>query len=631
MAQGQAEGELTVAQTDAGDVGAPGSAAATAKRRRDLGPLRNLLPYFARHRRLVAGAIVFLLLASVTTLSLPLAVRRVLDLGFESPDTRFVDTYFAMLTVLAAVLAVASAGRYYFVVTLGERIVAELRKDVFSRVTRLSQDFYDRTMSGEIVSRLTADTTQVKSAVGSTASLALRNAILVTGSLVMMVITAPALSAIVIAVIPIIVIPLIAIGRSVRKRSRAAQDTLATASAYATEAIGAMRTVQAFTGESHATGRYGQAVDDAFEAARASIRARAFLTAFAIFLVFTSIVVVLWIGSQQVITGAMSAGTLGQFLLYAVFAASSLGQLSEVWGDLALAAGATERLTELMAEEPTVRDVAQPLALPEPPRGALTFENVSFAYPMAGLPTLSNVSFTVRPGETVAIVGPSGAGKSTLFALMERFYDPTAGRITLDGVDISHAQLSALRRRLALVPQDVAAFAASVADNIAFGSPSATRDEVLAAAQAAHADGFVRALPDGYDTLVGERGVTLSGGQRQRLAIARAILRDAPVLLLDEATSALDSQSETAVQAGLERLMKDRTTLVIAHRLATVMKADRILVLSAGRIVEEGHHGELIERGGLYAELARMQFREPLRPAPDAGIAAVPSECRSLG
>lgn len=584
---------------------APGGA-----KRRNLRPLRKLLPYLAANRGLVAGAVIFLALASLTTLSLPLAVRRVIDLGFDTPDTRFVDTYFAMLVVLAGLLAVASAGRYYFVVTLGERVVASLRKDVFAQVTLLSQDFYDRTMSGEIVSRLTADTTQVKSAVGSTASLALRNAILVTGSLAMMVFTAPALSFIVIAVIPVIVVPLIAIGRQVRRKSRAAQDTLAHASAYATEAIGAMRTVQAFTAEDMATRRYAQAVDDAFEAARGTIKARAFLTAFAIFLVFSSIVAVLWIGSQQVITGDMTAGTLGQFILYAVFAASALGQLSEVWGDLALAAGATERLTELLAEEPSVPEAVPALPMPQPARGAIAFHDVSFAYPAGGMPAVSSLSFTIRPGETVAIVGPSGAGKSTVFSLIERFYDPTSGCIQMDGCDIRAVSLNALRSRIALVPQDVAAFAASIAENIAFGRSDATRDEIEAAARSAMAEGFIRDLPDGYNTRVGERGVTLSGGQRQRLAIARAILRDAPVLLLDEATSALDSQSERAVQEALETLMRGRTTLVIAHRLATVLKADRILVMSGGRIIEEGTHASLSASGGLYSELARMQFRD---------------------
>ncbi|KAA0972413.1 ATP-binding cassette domain-containing protein [Aureimonas fodinaquatilis] len=587
----------------------------TKKTQRNLRPLYRLLPYLARYRGLVAGAVLFLVIASLATLSLPLAVRRMIDLGFESADTRFVDTYFAMLAVLATILAAASAGRYFFVITLGERVVADLRKDVFAHLTHLSADFYDRSLSGEIISRLTADTTQIKSAVGATTSLALRNMILVIGAIAMMVYTAPALSFIVIAAIPVIVVPLIAFGRSVRRRSRHAQDMLADASAYANEAIGSMRTVQAFTGEQLAAQNYGEAVDEAFAAARLSIRARAFLTAFAIFLIFSSIVVVLWIGSQQVISGAMSGGTLGQFVLYAVFAASALGQLSEVWGDLSLAAGATERLTELLEQQPTVASPAVTVPLPSPIAGAIRFENVRFAYPTReNLATLDGVSFDVRPGETIAIVGPSGAGKSTLFSLLERFYDPQEGRILIDGVDIAQTSLEQLRRAIALVPQDVAAFSNSVEGNIAFGSPGTSHEAVVAAATAAMANDFVQQLPQGYATRIGERGITLSGGQRQRIAIARAIVRNAPILLLDEATSALDSHNEAMVQKGLERLMEGRTTLIIAHRLATVQKADRILVLANGVVVEEGTHASLSAKGGLYAELAQMQFRNHEQP-----------------
>ncbi|MEX6508821.1 ABC transporter transmembrane domain-containing protein [Jiella sp. M17.18] len=579
------------------------------KRRRNLKPLARLNPYLWRYKGLAAGAVVFLTLAAVTTLSLPLAVRRVIDQGFVAGQHGLIDAYFATLMGLAALLAIASAGRYYFVVTLGERVVADLRKDVFTHVSRLSPAFFDKAMSGEIVSRLTADATQIKSAVGSTASVALRNAIMFFGAVVMMAITSPSLSLIVIAAIPLIVLPLVAFGRSVRRRSRQAQDTLADATAYASEAIGAMRTVQAFTFERGVTRRFSRAVDIAFEAARASIKARAVLTAIAIFLIFASIVAVLWIGSQRVASGAMSGGTLSQFLLYAVFAAAALGQLSEVWGDLAIAAGAAERLTELLAEKPAIADREHPVALPAPAQGAVGFEKVSFAYPSRpDVSAVHELSFTVRPGETVAIVGPSGAGKSTLFALLERFYDPDAGRVTVDGVDIRDAGIEAVRRRIALVPQDVTIFAASAAENIAFGDPDASRDRIEAAARAALADGFVRAMDKGYETVVGERGITMSGGQRQRIAIARAILRDAPILLLDEATSALDAESETAVQKALDRLMEGRTTLVIAHRLATVLKADRILVMDGGRIVEEGTHQALIAKGGLYARLARLQF-----------------------
>ena len=617
-------------------VAADSKAGGNARSRRSLASLGRIAPYLVRQKGRVAWALFFLALAAATTLSLPLAVRRVIDKGFSNADSGFIDAYFSMLVVLAVVLAIASAGRYYFVITLGEQVVADLRKDVFAHVTRLSPAFYDRSLSGEIVSRLSADTTQIKSAVGATASVALRNLILVVGALVMMTVTSPSLSLIVIGAIPLIVLPLVAFGRSVRHRSRLAQDTLAMATAYAGEAIGAIRTVQAFTSETAASGRFSAAVDSAFEAARSSVVARALLTAIAIFLIFASVVGVLWIGAQRVLNGTMSGGTLGQFLLYSVFAAGALGSLSEVWSELSQAAGAAERLGELLDETPDIASPASstPLpgqvqsalarqahgaAVPKPALGAVRFERVFFAYPARpdGM-TVQDLSFDVRPGETVALVGPSGAGKSTIFGLLERFYDVGSGRVLVDGVDIRDADLTELRRRIALVPQDVTVFAATVAENIAFGTPGASTAAVAAAAKAALADGFIEAMPEGYATVLGERGVTLSGGQRQRLAIARAILRDAPILLLDEATSALDAESEGLVQTALERLMKNRTTLVIAHRLATVLKADRILVLDGGRIIEEGTHHALIARNGLYARLARLQFdagRDALRGA----------------
>ncbi|CAD7055780.1 ABC transporter [Pseudorhizobium halotolerans] len=585
-------------------------------------PLARLLPYLSRYRGLVMGALFALVLSAATTLALPLAVRRMVDHGFAAADGSFINNYFGMLLGLATLLALASALRYYFVITVGERVVADLRRDVFARVTSLSPAFFDVNQSGEIVSRLTADTTQIKSAFGSAASQALRNTILCLGAMAMMIYTSPQLSGLALGAIPVIVFPLVAFGRSVRKRSRAAQDTLARTSAFAAETIGATRTVQAFNGETAATARYAATVEDAFGAARAAIRSRALLTGFAIFMIFGSIVGVLWYGAQNVLAGTMTAGTLGQFVLYSVIAASALGQLSEVWGELSQAGGAAERLTELLHEIPAVREPASPIPLPRPPRGAVTFENVSFAYPSReNSVTLNNLSLDVRPGETVAIVGPSGAGKSTIFSLLLRFYDPVSGTIRLDGIDLREASLSDLRSRLALVPQDVTIFAASIHDNIAFGSTGVSRDAVRAAAIAAQAHEFIEKLDSGYDTLAGERGVTLSGGQRQRIAIARAILRDAPVLLLDEATSALDAESETLVQKALDGLMKERTTLVIAHRLATVLKADRILVMDEGRIVEEGTHQSLVAKGGLYARLARLQFHDINREAVSAPLA----------
>jgi ATP-binding cassette subfamily B protein len=579
------------------------------KTRRSPQPLMRLMPQVLRYRGMVCAAILFLTLAAITTLALPLAVRRMIDHGFAAADGGFVNNYFGMMLVLAGLLALASAMRYYYVITIGERVVADIRREVFSRITALSPSFFDVNQSGELVSRLTADTTQIKSAFGSSASVALRNLILCLGAMVMMIYTSPALSGMVLGAIPLIVFPLVAFGRSVRRRSRAAQDKLAETSAFASETIGAVRTIQAFNGEREADKRYSATVEFAYEAARSAIRSRALLTGVGILLVFGSIVGVLWYGAQNVLAGTMSAGTLGQFVLYAVLLASSLGQLSEVWGDLSQAGGAAERLTELLHEVPAIRDPEAPVALPSPARGEVEFDNVSFAYPSrVSAVTLNSLSLKVKAGETVAIVGPSGAGKSTILSLLLRYYDPVAGSVKLDGVDVKQTRLTDLRSRMAIVPQDVTIFAASIHDNIAFGKPDATREEVRAAAIAAQADGFISALDNGYDTLAGERGVTLSGGQRQRIAIARAILKDAPVLLLDEATSALDAESETLVQKALDGLMKDRTTIVIAHRLATILKADRIVVMENGHIVEQGTHHSLAADDGLYAKLARLQF-----------------------
>jgi ATP-binding cassette subfamily B protein len=577
--------------------------------RRSLRPLARLLPYLGRHRVMVSAALFALVSAAAITLILPTAIRRMIDYGFGADDPALINNYFFVLMGVVAALAVASSVRYFLVMWIGERIVAEVRADVFEHMTALSPGFYDQAKSGEILSRLTADTTQIKSAFGASASLAMRNLMMFIGASIMMVITSPRLSVIVLAAIPLILIPLLGFGRKVRKRSRNAQDTLAAASAYATEMLGAVRTMQAFTHESHAAGRFRDAAEDAFRAARLATAARAFLTGFAIFVIGASVVAVLWIGASDVFAGRMTGGELSQFLLYSILAAGSLAGLSEVWGELSQAAGAAERLSELLDIVPEIAAPAHPKPLPTDPAGALGFEDVSFTYDGAkDLPVLEKVSFSVAAGETVAVVGPSGAGKSTLFHLLMRFYDPKAGSITFDGLPLKELDPSELRRSISLVPQDTAVFGTGISENIAFGRPGATRQEILDAARAAHADNFISALPDGYDTKVGERGITLSGGQRQRIAIARAILKDAPVLLLDEATSALDAESERLVQEALDGLMQGRTTIVIAHRLATVLKADRIIVMDAGQIREIGTHEELSAKGGLYAKLARLQF-----------------------
>ncbi len=574
-----------------------------------LGALRPLVPYALHYKGRIAAAMGALLVASAATLVLPIAVRRVVDHGFSEGSGYLVNAYFEVLIVVVAALALASALRYYFVVTLGERVVADLRAAVFGHLTRLDPAFFDASKSGEIISRLTADATQVKSAFGISVSLALRNLVLFTGAIALMVLTSPKLSALVLIAIPAIVLPLVLAGRGVRRRARAAQDRLADASAYAAEAVGAVRAMQAFGMERFTAGRFAAASEEAYGAARASITARAILTGIAIFLTSASVVGVLWYGAQDVLAGHMTAGRLSQFVLYAVLAASALGQLSEVYGELAQAAGAAERLGEILAARPSIAPPSSPRPLPEPPLGTVAFEDVRFAYPArpeGG--ALDDVTFSVRAGERVALVGPSGAGKTTVLQLLLRFYDPQAGRVLVDGVPVEEADPVALRRRLALVPQEPAIFAASVLDNIRYGKPGAGEAEVARAAKLAHADAFIRALPQSYATQIGERGVTLSGGQRQRIAIARAILKDAPILLLDEATSALDAASERAVQKALDELMEGRTTLVVAHRLATVRSADRILVMAEGRIIEEGAHDSLLARGGLYARLARLQF-----------------------
>ena len=578
-------------------------------RRLKLKPLTRLAPYIVRYRGRALAALIALIVAALTTLIVPVAVRRMIDFGFSDKAVQLIDSYFAVMIAVVAVLAISSAMRYYLVTTLGERIVADLRSDVFAHLTQLSASFFDTARTGEIVSRLTADTTQIKSAVGASVSIALRNLLLFLGGAAMMVVTSPRLSLFVLGAIPIIVLPLVGFGRVVRRRGRAAQDTLAEASGYADELIGAVRTLQAFTNEKLAQSRFSAAVEGAFAAARDATKARGVLTAVVIFLVFASIVVVLWVGAQDVLAGHITPGRLGQFVLYAVFAAGGLSELSQVWGEIAQASGAAERLFEILDVEPQIKAPPRPLALPTPARGAVEFKDVSFEYPgRANAPVLNHVSFRVAPGEKLALVGPSGAGKSTVFQLIQRFYDPVAGAVSFDGVTVTDVDPAALRLRIALVPQDAVIFGTSVKENIRFGRLDATDGEIEKAAAAAHASDFIRRLPDGYETQVGERGVTLSGGQRQRIAIARAILREAPLLLLDEATSSLDAESETLVQQALSELMRNRTSIVIAHRFATVQNCDRILVIDRGRIVEEGTHASLASSGGLYARLAKLQF-----------------------
>jgi len=576
-----------------------------------LRPLVALAPYVARYRGRAVLALISLTVAALTTLLVPVAVRRLIDFGFTPDGIALINSYFSVMIAVVAVLALASASRYYLVMTIGERIVADLRRDVFGHLLSLSPSFFDSARSGELISRLTADTTQIKSAVGASVSIALRNLLMFFGAAAMMVITSPRLSGFVLLAIPLIVLPLVAFGRWVRRLSRNAQDTLADASAYASELVGAIRTVQAYTGERVAQTRFGGEVEHAYEAARTSTQARAVLTAVIIFIVFTSVVAILWVGSHDVLTGAITPGRLGQFVLYTAFAAAGLGQLSEVWGEVSAASGAAERLFEIMRVTPEIMTPAVPRALPVPARGDVGFENVSFAYPMRpDALAVDHVSFVVKAGEKVAIVGPSGAGKSTLFHLLLRFYDPASGTISVDGVPVKAADPKEVRARIALVPQDSVVFATSARENIRFGRPEATDAEVERAAELAHATEFIRRLPGGFETQLGERGVMLSGGQRQRIAIARAILRDAPLLLLDEATSSLDAESETLVQTALEELMRQRTTIVIAHRLATVLSCDRILVMEQGRIVEQGTHASLVAANGLYARLARLQFEQ---------------------
>ncbi len=584
---------------------------------RNLRPLLALWPFLARYPGMLILAGVMLLLASASTLAVPLAVRQMIDLGFAADQVDSIDRYFIIMLGLAVFMAVTTAGRFFLVSWIGERVVADLRRSVFDHVTSLSPAFFEITRTGEVLSRLTTDTTLIQTVVGSSASIALRTTVTFVGSLILLIWTSPGLAGLVLLTLPLVAAPMILFGRQVRRLSRSSQDRVADTSALAGESITAIQTLQAFTNEDLVRGRFGTSVEQAFTTAVRRVVMRSSLTAISIFFIFSSVVCVLWVGARAVIEGTMTGGELGQFMLYAAIMAGAVGSLSEVWGELQRAAGATERLAELLSVEPVIKVPDNPRPLPTPPRGAVGFDRVSFRYPTRpDLRALNGLSLTVAPGETVALVGPSGAGKSTVFQLLLRFYDVEEGAVLVDGVPVTDVDPRDLRARLSLVSQDPVIFASSVFDNIRYGRPDADPEDVMAAARAAAADGFIRDLPQGYETMMGERGMTLSGGQRQRIAIARALLRDAPILLLDEATSALDAENEHLVQGALERVMEGRTTIVIAHRLATVQQADRIVVMDKGQAVAEGRHEDLVSQGGLYARLAALQF-SPSAPSSD--------------
>ena len=577
--------------------------------RRSLGSLTLILPLLRQHTGLLAGWLVFLVISSSATLSLPVAVRHMIDAGFADANPASINASFLALFGVAVVLAVATAARYFCVSLLGERVVADLRRRLYNHLLTLDQAFFERTRIGEITSRLSADSELVQIVVGSSLSVAVRSAATFIGASVALVWTSPRLAAYAALVIPLVILPMVLSGRRLQKLSSDNQDRIADASAVANETLNAMHAVQAYAREPTERQRYGDAINRAIATSRRRIGARALITALAILLVFGAIVLVLWAGAKAVLAGEIRAGVLGQFVLYAVMAGGSVGALTEVWGEVQRASGALERITGLLATKPEINSPAEPLPLPQPLQGAIEFEHVEFRYPSRpDTAALHDFSLRVQPGETVALVGPSGAGKPTVFQLLLRFYDPQSGSIRIDGRDLRAVALPQLRGAIALVPQDTVIFGASALDNIRFGRSDAPEDEVIAAARAAEAHDFISAQNEGYATYLGERGVRLSGGQQQRIAIARALLKDAPILLLDEATSNLDAQSEAAIQGALERLMRGRTTLVIAHRLATVQQADRIVVMDGGRIVAQGTHEQLLRQDGLYAELARLQF-----------------------
>ncbi|MDF3607681.1 ABC transporter transmembrane domain-containing protein [Paracoccus sp. DMF-8] len=574
-----------------------------------IGALSALFPFLRPYAALLTLALLALVITASISLVLPVAVRRVVD-GFDS-GSALLDEYFSAALIIVALLAFGTGARYYLITRLGERVVSDIRKAVFDRVITLSPAFYERVMTGEIISRITTDTTLIQSVIGSSISVALRNVMILIGGMAMLILTSAKLSGLVLLLVPIVAVPIAVMGRRLRVLSRENQDWIAASSGMASENLLSVQTVQAFTHEDLTRRQFSDVTENAYDSALRRVTTRSVMTVIVVFLIFAGVLGVLWIGARDVYAGTLTVGALVQFVIYSVMVAGSVGALSDIWGELQRAAGATERMAELLSAQDNLSDPAQPKVLPQPVRGQIDFENVGFHYPSRpNTSALHEVSLSIRPGETVALVGPSGAGKTTIVQLIQRFWDPETGAVKIDGIDLRQMSRGAFRQSIALVPQEPVIFAATARDNIRFGRPDASDADVEAAARAAHAHDFLTALPEGYDSFVGERGVMLSGGQKQRLAIARAILRNAPILLLDEATSALDTESERLVQEAVDHLAQSRTTIIVAHRLSTVRKADRIVVMDQGQIVAQGRHDDLVAQGGLYARLARLQFSD---------------------